>query len=84
MRNVILNAFYGSKDKFSEADKFALAGSPLKNGAGETFAAENESLKKLMGELTVANDYLSKRRYDAVMIYTLFRLDLGSSYPPTF
>jgi transposase-like protein len=47
--NVTPNAFYGWKEKFLEAGKLALAGS-----------LKNESLKKLIGELTIANDCLKK------------------------
>jgi transposase-like protein len=57
--NVTPNAFYGWKEKFLEAGKLALAGS-LRNGPGEELEAENESLKKLIGELTIANDCLKK------------------------
>ena len=57
--NVTPNAFYGWKEKFLEAGRLALAGS-LKTGPGEELAAENESLKKLIGELTIANDCLKK------------------------
>jgi transposase-like protein len=57
--NVTPNAFYGWKEKFLEAGKLALAGS-LKNGPGEELASENESLKKLIGELTIANSALKK------------------------
>jgi transposase len=53
------NAFYGWKEKFLEAGKLALAGS-MKNGAGGELEAENENLKKLIGELTIANDCLKK------------------------
>ena len=58
--NVTPNAFYGWKEKFLEAGKLALAGSSLKNGADGELEAENESLKKLIGELTIANDCLKK------------------------
>ena len=58
--NVTPNAFYGWKEKFLEAGKLALAGSSFKNGAGEELSVENESLKKLIGELTIANDCLKK------------------------
>ena len=57
--NVTPNAFYGWKEKFLDAGKLALAGS-LKTGPGEELAAENESLKKLIGELTIANSALKK------------------------
>jgi transposase len=57
--NVTPNAFYGWKEKFLEAGRLALAGS-LNNSPGGEFEAENESLKKLIGELTIANDCLKK------------------------
>ncbi|MCL5068747.1 MAG: transposase [Thaumarchaeota archaeon] len=57
--NITPNAFYGSKEKFLEADKLALAGS-LKTGQGEELVTENENLKKLIGELTIANSALKK------------------------
>ena len=57
--NVTPNAFYGWKEKFLEAGKIALAGSS-KNGAGFELVAEVESLKKLIGELTIANSALKK------------------------
>ena len=57
--NVTPNAFYGWKDKFLNAGKLALAGS-LKTGPGEELAAENDNLKKLIGELTIANSALKK------------------------
>ncbi len=57
--NVTPNAFYGWKDKFLDGGKLALAGS-LKTSPGEELAAENESLKKLIGELTIANSALKK------------------------
>ena len=55
--NVTPNAFYGWKEKFLEAGKLALAGSLPKTGAEP---AEVESLKKLIGELTIANSALKK------------------------
>ena len=57
--NVTPNAFYGWKEKFLEAWKLALAGS-LKTIPGEELASENENLKKLIGELTIANSALKK------------------------
>jgi transposase-like protein len=61
--NVTPNAFYGWKDKFLGAGKLALAGS-FKTGPGEELEAENESLKKLIGELTIANSALKKALTD--------------------
>ena len=59
--NVTPNAFYGWKEKFVEAGKVALARSSRTNGTGhEELEAENEKLKKLIGELTIANDALKK------------------------
>ena len=57
--NVTPNAFYGWKDKFLDAGKLALAGS-LKTGPSGELAAENDNLKKLIGELTIANSALKK------------------------
>ncbi len=57
--NVTPNAFYDWKEKFLEAGKLALAGS-LKTGQSEELLAENENLKKLIGELTIANSALKK------------------------
>ena len=60
--NVTPNAFYGWKEKFVDAGKLALASSSRsKNSSGhEELEAENEKLKKLIGELTIANDALKK------------------------
>ena len=59
--NVTPNAFYGWKEEFLEAGKLALAGSSsTKNGHADELVSENESLKKLIGELTIANDCLKK------------------------
>ena len=61
--NVTPNAFYGWKVKFLGAGKLALAGS-FKTGRGEELATENENLKKLIGELTIANSALKKALTD--------------------
>lgn len=53
------NVFYHWKEKFIEGGKFALSGS-LNNNVNRELEAENEHLKKLIGELTVANDALKK------------------------
>lgn len=60
--NVTPNAFYGWKEKFLEAGKLALAGSSnnRNNGPNQELASENEKLKRLIGELTIANDCLKK------------------------
>lgn len=57
--NVTPNTFYGWKEKFLDAEKLGLIGS-LKTGPSEELARENESLKKLIGELTIANSALKK------------------------
>ncbi len=61
--NVTPNAFYGWKEKFLEAGKLALASSgnsKNNNGPDQELTAENEKLKRLIGELTIANDCLKK------------------------
>jgi transposase-like protein len=58
--NVTPNAFYGWKEKFLEAGKLALAGSSKNGAVGAELADEVESLKKLIGELTIANSALKK------------------------
>jgi transposase-like protein len=57
---VVPNTFYQWKEKFLEAGKLGLSGG-LKNGdASRELENENERLKKLIGELTIANDSLKK------------------------
>ncbi len=57
---VVPNTFYQWKERFLEAGKLGLSGG-LKNGdASREFELENERLKKLIGELTIANDALKK------------------------
>lgn len=51
--------FYAWKEKFIEGGKQALTRSRRKVGEGE-FQAENERLKHLIGELTIANDAFKK------------------------
>jgi transposase-like protein len=60
--NVTPNAFYGWKEKFLEAGKIALTRSSSynNNGPNQELTAENEKLKRLIGELTIANDCLKK------------------------
>ena len=52
------NAVYDWKEKFMEGGKLALSGG-LKNPASEK-EAEIDRLKKLIGELTIANDAMKK------------------------
>jgi transposase len=56
--NVSPNAIYDWKEKFMEGGKLALSGG-LKDPAKEK-EAEIERLKKLIGELTIANDAMKK------------------------
>ena len=58
--NVTPNAFYDWKEKFIQAGKLGLTGS-LKSNPSRELAEENERLKTLIGELTIANDALKKR-----------------------
>ena len=51
--------FYAWKEKFIEAGKQALTRSRRNEGGGE-LQAENERLKHLIGELTIANDAFKK------------------------
>jgi len=58
---VLPNTFYAWKEKFLEAGKLGLSGAPVRNGtAGKELGLENERLKTLIGELTIANDSLKK------------------------
>ncbi|MHB1867685.1 MAG: transposase [Nitrososphaerales archaeon] len=56
--NLNPNVFYHWKEKFVQGGKLALSGG-LKDPAKEKYA-ENERLKKLIGELTIANDAMKK------------------------
>src|SRR5437016_3604092 len=51
-------AFYSWREKFFQGGKLALSGQ-LRDPVRET-EAENERLKKLIGELTIANDAFKK------------------------
>lgn len=57
--SVTPNAFYDWKEKFIAAGKLALSGS-FKTSPDEQLKAEVESLKRLIGELTIANDAMKK------------------------
>jgi transposase-like protein len=50
---------YQWREKFMEGGKMALSGS-IKNGTSKEAEAEIERLKKLIGELTIANDAFKK------------------------
>ena len=54
--NLKLNVFCSWKQKFMEAGKLALTGENINRQLQE----ENERLKKLIGELTIANDAFKK------------------------
>jgi len=47
------------RTRFIEGGKEALSGS-RRNGGGEALQAENQRLKQLIGELTIANDAFKK------------------------
>jgi transposase-like protein len=51
--------FYAWKEKFIQGGKQALSRSRRNSGGGE-LQAENERLKQLIGELTIANDAFKK------------------------
>jgi len=51
--------FYAWKEKFIQGGKQALTQSRRNGGEGE-LQAENERLKQLIGELTIANDAFKK------------------------
>jgi transposase-like protein len=57
--NLKPNVFYNWKQRFIEGGKLALASSRQEN-VNKGLAAENERLKKLIGELTIANDAFKK------------------------
>lgn len=56
--NLNPNVFYHWKEKFVQGGKLALSGG-LEDPAKEKYA-ENERLKKLIGELTISNDAMKK------------------------
>ncbi|MGI0045194.1 MAG: hypothetical protein ACRD47_15925 [Nitrososphaeraceae archaeon] len=52
------NVFYSWKQKFIEGGKLALTGST--ENINKQIQEDNERLKKLIGELTIANDAFKK------------------------
>lgn len=58
--NVTPNAFYGWKEKFIQAGKLGLSGSSKNGNPDGELLAEVDRLKRLIGELTIANDALKK------------------------
>jgi len=56
--NLKPNVFYSWKQKFMEAGRLALTGSA--ENINKQLQSENERLKKLIGELTIANDAFKK------------------------
>jgi transposase-like protein len=56
--NLKPNVFYSWKQKFMEAGRLALTGSG--ENINKQLQSENERLKKLIGELTIANDAFKK------------------------
>jgi len=59
---VVPTTFYQWKERFLESGKLGLSGGLTKNGGASSRELENENerLKKLIGELTIANDSLKK------------------------
>ena len=57
--NLNSNVFYHWKEKFLAGGKAALMSKGIKD-ANQELVAENERLKKLIGELTIANDAFKK------------------------
>ena len=57
--NLSPNTFYPWKDKFLECGKTAFSGAPDFNIC-KNIQQQNDSLKHLIGELTIVNDILKK------------------------
>ncbi len=57
--NLSPNTFYPWKDKFLECGKNAFSGDPNGNTCKQ-LQKENDSLKHLIGELTISNDAFKK------------------------
>jgi transposase len=58
--NLKPNVFYSWKQKFMEGGKLALTTGSGGENINKQLQAENERLKKLIGELTIANDAFKK------------------------
>jgi transposase len=57
--NLTPNTFYQWREKFIEGGKAGLSGK-LEDSVNKDLEKENERLKKLIGELTIANDSFKK------------------------
>lgn len=57
--NLTPNTFYQWRERFIAAGKAGLSGQ-LNDGVNKNLERENERLKKLIGELTIANDSFKK------------------------
>jgi len=57
--NLTPNTFYQWRERFIEAGKAGLSGK-LEDGVNKELEKENERLKKLIGELAIANDSFKK------------------------
>ena len=57
---VVPTTFYQWRERFLESGKLGLSGGLKNGGASRELENENERLKKLIGELTIANDSLKK------------------------
>lgn len=57
--NLSPNTFYPWKDRFLESGKSTFSGSTDSNTC-KNLQKENDSLKRLIGEITIANDILKK------------------------
>ena len=57
--NLSPNTFYPWKDRFLESGKMVFSGAPDGNTCKQ-LQKENDSLKHLIGELTIANDAFKK------------------------
>lgn len=58
--NLNPNVFYQWKNRFIEGGKMALSGSLKNSNSNRELEAEIERLKRLIGELTIANDAFKK------------------------